>query len=419
MTEPPRPIAVLVDREGLGDVMLKLPFLRALRRAFPDHPVWWIATHQTSMADDLRPLFRNDVAEVLPYAGLDGPAGPLLARLRALPPFERVFDSRTKISTVALARFALRHRGFYACLPGYFLCDGRPPSRARPRHIAARMLSLVAAATGRPPDAAGRLEASPAARALAERLLPSGPTYVGVAPGSRQADKNWPMARYAEAAAALARKGVTPVIFLGPQEAEVAADFASAAPGAVIVRADPAITAAEGLDRLIAQAQRLSALLANDNGVGHLMGAAGTPVVSLFGPTDPARWAPVAPANLILCARDFGGGTAMEAIPVGPVVEAVMQLLARTGPARRSGPAGHEVVDVGGAGDGDRDLLFADLDLAAGDGVVVSQDPDLVARPGVQGDHRAAAHPQQLLHGQDRAAQHDGDLDVDGIDLAH
>ena len=39
------PIAVLVDREGLGDVMLKTPFLRALRRAFPEHPVWWIATH--------------------------------------------------------------------------------------------------------------------------------------------------------------------------------------------------------------------------------------------------------------------------------------------------------------------------------------------------------------------------------------
>src|SRR5580704_1420886 len=121
-------IAVLVDREGLGDVMLKTPFLRALRRAFPDHPVWWIATHQTSMADDLRPMFQADVARVIPHAALDGSPRPLLQRLHALPPFERVFDSRTKVSTVALARFGLTHRGFYCCLPGYILCGGRATS---------------------------------------------------------------------------------------------------------------------------------------------------------------------------------------------------------------------------------------------------------------------------------------------------
>lgn len=328
MAEPVRPIAVLVDREGLGDVMLKLPFLRAVRRAFPDHPVWWIATHQTSMADDLRPMFRSDVAEVRPHAALDGPVRPLLARLRALPPFEKVFDSRTKISTVALARFALRHRGFYACLPGYLFCDGRPPSRARPRHIAARMLSLASAAIGRPADGAGRLEASAAAQDLARRLLPDGPVYVGIAPGSRQADKNWPVSRFGEVAAALAARGLTPVVFLGPQEQAAADAIEAAARSAVVIRADPAVSAAEGLDRLVAQAQRLAVLLANDNGVGHLMGAAGTPVVSLFGPTDPARWSPVAPANRIVSARDFGG-TSMEAIPVGPVIEAVTALLER------------------------------------------------------------------------------------------
>src|ERR1700761_3053868 len=188
-----RPIAVLVDREGLGDVTLKAPFLRALRRAFPEHEVWWIATHQSSMEDECRPMFANDVAKVITHAALDGPTGPLLKRLRALPPFERVFDSRTKISTVALARFGLRHRGFHCCLPGYLLCDGRPTSRRRPRHIAERMLSLIPCATGRPADASGRLEASAASQATALERLPAGPTYVGIAPGSPQTNKNWPL----------------------------------------------------------------------------------------------------------------------------------------------------------------------------------------------------------------------------------
>jgi ADP-heptose:LPS heptosyltransferase len=332
--DDPRPIAVLVDREGLGDVMLKAPFLRALRRAFPQHEVWWIATHQSSMEDECRPLFARDVARVITHAGLDGPVRPLLQRLRALPPFERVFDARTKIATVALARFALAHRGFYCCLPGYILCDGHAPAgRRRPRHIAERMLSLVPCATGQPADASGRLEASPQSQAVARERLPDGPTYVGIAPGSRQADKNWPLQNYAEAARALLARAVTSVFLLGPQEGDVAAAIAAQAPGAIVLRADPAAAPGAALDLLIAEGQRCSALLANDNGVGHLLGAAGLPVISLFGPTDPARWAPVAPANAILKASDFGGGPAIEAIPVGTVVEAVMTMLARTASA--------------------------------------------------------------------------------------
>ena len=330
MVESKRPIAVLVDREGLGDVMLKTPFLRALRRAFPDNDVWWIATHQTSMADELRPMFAGEVAKVIPHAALDGAAAPLLQRLRQFPPFERVFDSRTKVSTVALARFGLTHRGFYACLPGYILCDGRAPlGRPRPRHIAERMLSLISCATVRPADGSGRLEASPESRELARRLLPDGAVYVGIAPGSRQADKNWPMANFLEVARGLIARGATPVFLLGPMEGDVGAQVRAEAPGALVLGADPDAAAGVALDRLIAQGQRFALLLANDNGVGHLLGASGVPVVSLFGPTDPARWAPVTPDSLILQARDFGGQNNVAAVPATAVLEAVMTMLER------------------------------------------------------------------------------------------
>src|SRR5215469_1112252 len=75
--ETPRPIAVLVDREGLGDVMLKRPMLVGLRRAFPEHDLWWIAVHQSSMEDDLRPLFAADVARVITHLPMEGKASRL------------------------------------------------------------------------------------------------------------------------------------------------------------------------------------------------------------------------------------------------------------------------------------------------------------------------------------------------------
>jgi ADP-heptose:LPS heptosyltransferase len=327
-SEPMAPIAVLTDREGLGDVMLKAPFLRALRRAYPGHDVWWIADHQSDMDGDLRAIVGEGVVRVITHAGLGGLPHTALPRLRALPRFAKVFDSRTTGSVVALARFGLRHDGFYCCLGRYVLCDGVPPTRARPRHIAERMLSLIHCATGRPADASGRLEASAAARDAARRLLPDGRTYVGLAPGSRQEAKNWPLNKYLEAARALIGQGITPVFFLGPFE-QHAKPAARALDGALVLEAEPHVSHGEALDRLIAQGQRLSLLIANDNGVGHLLGAAGAPVVSLFGPTDPARWAPVAPANAILRARNYSGRSDMASIPVDKVVEATLAMLGR------------------------------------------------------------------------------------------
>jgi ADP-heptose:LPS heptosyltransferase len=179
-----RPIAVLVDREGLGDALIKLPFLRAIRRGFPGRPIWWIATHQTSMATELAPFVTALIDRVIDHAGLTGNSREVRERLKQLPPFDLVFESRTHIPSVLLARTLLTHNGFFCCLPGYVFSDKRPPGRwTRPNGIAERMLSLADAALGRPGDWQGTLDVSPAARALAEQRLPAGPRYVGLATG--------------------------------------------------------------------------------------------------------------------------------------------------------------------------------------------------------------------------------------------
>jgi ADP-heptose:LPS heptosyltransferase len=161
--------------------------------------------------------------------------------------------------------------------------------------------------------------------------LPDGRRYVGIAHGSREARKNWPLSRFCEVAAALLAQGLTPVFFLGPMEQAPATEIEAAVPGAVVITGQG--LASRDLDGLIAQGQRLTLLLANDNGVGHLLGAAGVPVVSLFGPTDPARWRPIAPANHVVRAQDFGGED-LTAIPASAVIEAVLAMARRLAPTQ-------------------------------------------------------------------------------------
>jgi hypothetical protein len=46
-------IALLLDREGLGDVLLELPLLRAIAR-LSRGAIWWSANHTTDLAGLLR-----------------------------------------------------------------------------------------------------------------------------------------------------------------------------------------------------------------------------------------------------------------------------------------------------------------------------------------------------------------------------
>ena len=73
-------------------------------------------------------------------------------------------------------------------------------------------------------------------------------------------------------------------------------------------------------------ARRLAGAVANDAGVGHILAAADTPLVSLFGPTPPDKFAPAASRLEIVRAQDFDGED-MSAIPEDAVATAIEKLL--------------------------------------------------------------------------------------------
>jgi ADP-heptose:LPS heptosyltransferase len=62
-----------------------------------------------------------------------------------------------------------------------------------------------------------------------------------------------------------------------------------------------------GLSQAIALIARCDLLLCGDSGPMHVAAAVGTPVVALFGPTDPARWGPRTPDSRVVRRRVFCG----------------------------------------------------------------------------------------------------------------
>ena len=210
------------------------------------------------------------------------------------------------------------------------------------------MISLANAAIGGPADASGEFELSADVERFAANALPAGRTYVGLAAGSREARKNWPTENFVALAERLERAALTPVFLIGPQERELVDMLRAKVPSALFPEAGPIDPALQPrpLELAMAIGRRLAAAVANDSGIGHLLGILGTPLVSLFGPTDPARWRPYTSAGVLIRAQKFGG-EAMEAIPVEPVFAAVSKLISASS---RPGPASAAPTPARGGG---------------------------------------------------------------------
>ncbi len=126
--------------------------------------------------------------------------------------------------------------------------------------------------------------------------------FVLLNPGASKLAKRWPPDRFAHAANALRKShGLSAVVTGTPAEREVLNAVVAAGRNPIINLADRGLS----LGSLKAVTRRASLMITNDTGPRHIAVALGTPVVSLFGPTDP-RWTTLnCPREVILQAEPF------------------------------------------------------------------------------------------------------------------
>lgn len=131
----------------------------------------------------------------------------------------------------------------------------------------------------------------PAAQALPEdvqaRLLPR---FVVLHVPSLVRYKQWPIAYYAEVAGVLARRGIQVVLTgSGSDHDRRCTDEVARAAGSPLV-----MDLAGRLDfgQLVTLLRGAALYVGPDTSVTHLAAACGTPIVTMFGPSDPRQWGP-------------------------------------------------------------------------------------------------------------------------------
>jgi heptosyltransferase-1 len=287
--------SVLLVRLGaLGDIVHAMPIVSALRTHWPDARIDWLVDPR--YLDVVRLV--DGVNEAIPFdprqlvvAGGRAATVAAIADLRAAQ-YDLVLDLQGLIKSAAVAWLAggAQTIGFAAAQlrePAARFLYTKTVDVPPDLHVIAKNMALLAAVGVDEPAASFSLRLPPSAVAeqIAAQHAETG--FIAINPGAAWPNKRWPAPRFGRVAAGLAeRHGLRTVVVWGPDEVDLARSVVAAADGAAELAPPTSIT------DLFAVFQRARVTIAGDTGPLHIAAAVGTPVVALFGPTDPARNGP-------------------------------------------------------------------------------------------------------------------------------
>ena len=302
LSDPPRRILVK-EVNWLGDLVMSLPALRAIRRAWPDaHLAVLVKRELASFFDGAAWL-----NEVIPYTvgrGLSGfmdrrrIVGEIRSRKFDLGVlFPNSFESALWIAMAGIKRRA----GFVGDARGAMLTlKASPPAEALNGHQMNYWLAMVRETGVAEGDAEVTtddfaIDVLPAHRERMRQFLEgnrrraSSPIYAIAPAAAFGPAKEWPADRYGAVIDLLARRDDTEVVLVGaPSERAKCEEVAAASKSGAIVAAG-----GTNIGELIALLSLCDGFIGNDSGCAHIAGALGIPTVAIFGSTNPERTGPL------------------------------------------------------------------------------------------------------------------------------
>jgi len=309
MSRPGKPIPIppggfrdiaVIRLSSLGDVVLTLPVVHALRRAFPEAKLhYWVKEEYADVVSadaavsHVRVLERDARRiEDLVSMSAELEACDLIVDLHA--------SLRSRVLTFRQEAPVLRLRGQRGLRARWVHARW---SRPRPADSALSRYARVLERLGIAADGLPRMSVPPKAEAWAEawRAERGGRrTVIGFCPAAQHATKRWPEEHWLDLLDRLAQRGFGVVVFSLPRERDQFPKLAES-----IGRSAWAEWSVEPLPRQAALMGRLEAVVTGDTGLMHVAAARGTRVVALFGSTSPALgFAPAGEGHVVLCRNE-------------------------------------------------------------------------------------------------------------------
>jgi lipopolysaccharide heptosyltransferase I len=318
---------------ALGDVVQTIPAVAALRRAFPDARIDWLVEHKHR---EIVELVTGIDRVVVVRKATPGGWAQVMGELRAVR-YDVALDFQGLLKSAVLARvsgaarvlgFSLWHLREKTARPFYTSAEKGEGAHAIHKNL--RLLRALGIEDERFTFPLTHVD-SPALADLRATIGPG--RFALINPGAGWPNKRWPAERFGRLASALRDTcAVTPVVLWGPGEETIAQAVMGASNGAAVLAPPTSVR------DLVAISRAADVFVACDTGPLHIAAAVGTPTVSLFGPTDPARNGPWSADDIVVsraarcgCHRDrrcHQAAWCMDDIGVAEVCTAVRRRLA-------------------------------------------------------------------------------------------
>lgn len=294
---------LVIDFGQLGDVVLSLPALRAIREKFPHSRVTVAVGKACAAAVDLSG-YADATLAVDRVALRDGPKLLSIGRIARFvqevrrAKFDFVIDLHSLSETNLLGYLSGAQKRLYARRPTRsldFLANfhTRPPVEDRTKHAVDRYLDVLKPLGIKDAPRVPRLPTRAQDDASIEQMLKkeranTGVPLIGLFPGAGHPSRRWPLERFAELADSLIRNDdVRIIVFAGPEERALVQEMRAAFPRSTIIFDRLTIS------QLASALARLAVFVSNDTGPMHIAAAVGTSVTVLLDQRAPKTYLPV------------------------------------------------------------------------------------------------------------------------------
>ncbi|MGN8048777.1 glycosyltransferase family 9 protein [Curtobacterium sp. 22159] len=265
-----RPELLVLRAIKLGDLLVAVPALHALRRAFPDHRITLATTAWLAPVVELLP----EVDVHLAQHGLDHPIGADRGVVDVAVNLHGAGPESSDLIAALGARRVIGHAD-----PVHGLDGPVWPDDVHERERWTRLLDWHGIPADPDEVAIARPAADPA-------LAGAAVVHIGAFHGAR----HWPTDRFAEVVRVLRARGLDVVLTGGADDVERAAAVARAAG----LGEEAVLAGVLGLQEFAGVIAAARLVVTVDTGAAHLASAYGIPSVVVFGPAPPEAWGPPA-----------------------------------------------------------------------------------------------------------------------------
>lgn len=315
----PAPTNILIIKpSALGDIVMVLPALNALRTLLPQATISWLVQPEFApLLEDHPQLDRIISFDRQRLAGTWRNIHSLRALLHLRrdlrgQQFDCVLDFQGLLRSALLGHFTgttLLVGMANAREGAHWLYSRTIHQDTNNLHVVDFNLKLVQSLSAEPlPQAQFVFPRPPEARAWAQTLFEQRAlarrSYVVFVAGSTQGDKCWPAKRFADLADRLHNAFGLPILAVGSAgEAETIDQI-----GRQSRRPLLSLAGQTSLPQLVALLDSAALVVANDTGPGHVAAGLGVPLVMLFSWSNPARIYPYRRPECMVAVDPFGRG---------------------------------------------------------------------------------------------------------------